>query len=570
MRNTLSNLLRHSIRTTFRVLKQQWSTWKDMPDAQKILWRESVEKFYLSRETVDDLDWTTVSDRDDTFSDGPLKGLSLAVFRLDFSRVTRLRVNAARIRCGWTPEQQAKWKHERTEAETTDDCAFGFDSTDPHRFDDWPPLEQGWETTGLDTIMEINSDSDEVQEGDARSVSAASGWTQSSQGTWWSRAADSAGAAWSWHSWHGTATTAPPSERWNDGQPQSDPGDWSDYGRWPDPVTPPPGLEREQDLVRYLDLLTDEHLGLPPARSESLRGREVRPTDKYQPLFKQGRFAWDHLANKAEPHVRRTFGKNPVESAKGSTKEPWQKWSWELTQMVPAKVTSCETAQDEVLSWLSMRPSLWDSFDSMHVRYNLEPFGMNMYGLPGLWLQFTMKDAPQPHVHVLDATRRFGYHGTSMYCIASIFRQGHLSTGMASLIIEGKPLQGVYYHEAKRAHLCQGTYMHYIGFGGGWYVAPLIVLDSMIQCVDSDGYLLKSVARRATEAQKQHITYPNQHRLCGMFLHFVHASQVRKMPKSCWICAEPGWVPDLELCPTETWEKFQERSRSLACVPPGI
>ena len=67
MRNTLSNLLRHSIRTTFRVLKQQWSTWKDMPDAQKILWRESVEKFYLSRETVDDLDWTTVSDRDGTF-----------------------------------------------------------------------------------------------------------------------------------------------------------------------------------------------------------------------------------------------------------------------------------------------------------------------------------------------------------------------------------------------------------------------------------------------------------------------------------------------------------------------
>ena len=76
MRNTLSNLLRHSIRTTFRVLKQQWSTWKDMPDAQKILRREAVEKFYLSRETVDDLDWTTVSDRDGTFSDGPLKGLS--------------------------------------------------------------------------------------------------------------------------------------------------------------------------------------------------------------------------------------------------------------------------------------------------------------------------------------------------------------------------------------------------------------------------------------------------------------------------------------------------------------
>jgi hypothetical protein len=217
-----------------------------------------------------------------------------------------------------------------------------------------------------------------------------------------------------------------------------------------------------------------------------------------------------------------------------------------------------------------MRPSLWDSFDRMHVRYNLEPFGMNMYGLPGLWLQFTMKDRPQPHVPMLDTTRRFGYHGTSMYCIASIFKQGYLSTGMASLLIDGKEVKGVYYHDATRAHLCQGTYMHYIGFGGGWYVAPLIVLDSIIQCVDSYGCNVKSVANRATKSQQQLITYPKQHQLCGMFLHFVHASQVRHMPKASWIAAEPGWVPVLELCPTETWEIFQERSRSMANVPPGI
>jgi hypothetical protein len=193
-----------------------------------------------------------------------------------------------------------------------------------------------------------------------------------------------------------------------------------------------------------------------------------------------------------------------------------------------------------------------------------------MWGLPGLWLQFTIKDRPQPHNTKLDATRRFGYHGTSMYCISRIFKQDTLVTGMAHLTINDNELFGVYYHSAKRAHLCQGTYMHYIGFGGGWYVAPLIVLDTVKYCTRSDGTYMPSVARRSRVSQKQFITYENQHRLDGMFLHFIHASQVRRMPRAMGIAAEPGWVPQLELCATETWEKVQERSSSLRYVPPGF
>ncbi len=45
MRNSLSNLLRLSIRTTFRVLTNG-ATWKGMPDAGKIRWRGAVEQFY--------------------------------------------------------------------------------------------------------------------------------------------------------------------------------------------------------------------------------------------------------------------------------------------------------------------------------------------------------------------------------------------------------------------------------------------------------------------------------------------------------------------------------------------
>ena len=569
MRNSLSNLLRHSIRTTFRVL-MHGATWKDMPDAGKIRWRGAVEQFYLSRVTVEDLDWTTVCD-DNIFTQGPLQGLSLAIFRLDFSRVARLRLNAARIRCGWTLQQQEKWKRERTKAEADDDYAFGFDSPDQHRFLGWVPQEPAWQWTNNDVVEVSSSDSEEQQHWGDDEQSAASTWGDSSQWSWHPAAAGSAEAAWSRPEWRSTASTArTSSERWDAGQPQSESdGCW--HSSRSIPVAPPPGLEREDDLLRHLDMLQDEHLGLPPERrSELLRSRSVHAADKYTPLLKQGRFSWDHMANHAEPHVRRTFGRNPVEIAIGQSEAPWKKWGWAEAQLQRGRVTCCDDAIREVLSWLSLRPSLWDRFDSMVAHYDLTPFGIDMWGLPGLWLQFTIKDRPQPHNTTLDATRRFGYHGTSMYCISRIFKEDTLVTGMAHLTIDNKELFGVYYHSAERVHLCQGTYMHYIGFGGGWYVAPLIVLDTVIQCTTSDGSHVKSVAPRSTKSQKQFITYENQHRLDGMFLHFIHASQVRRMPKSMGIAAEPGWVPQLELCVTETWEKVQERSRSLRHAPPGI
>jgi hypothetical protein len=571
MRNSLSNLLRHSIRTTFRVLMQiHGATWKDMTQAEKIRWRNKVEQFYLSRETSDDLDWTTVRE-DNTFTEGPLQGLSLAIFRLDFNRVARLRITAARIRCGWTLHQQEKWKRERTEAETEDDFAFGFESQEQHRFAGWVPQEPACQWTHNDVVEVISSDSEEQQQWGDDEQSAASTCGDSSQWSWRPAAADSAEAAWSWPEWRSTASTARTStERWDAGQPQSESrGCW--HSSRSIPVGPPPGLEREENILPHLDMLQDEHLWLPPAwRWESLSSRSVLEAPQYTPLLNQGRFCWDHMANHAEPHVRRTFGRNPVEYAKGKGDAPWKKWSFAEVQLERGRVTSCDTAISKVLSWMILRPSLWNRFDFMVAHYDLEPLGIDMGGLPGLWLQFTIKDRPQPHKTRLDATRRFGYHGTSMYCIARIFKQDTLVTGMAHLTINDKELFGVYYHSNERAHLCQGTYMHYIGFGGGWYVAPLIVLDTLVQCKASDGSNLQSVAHRSTKSQTQYITYENQHQLDGMFLHFIHASQVRRMPRNTGILAEPGWVPQLELDVTETWEKVQERSSSLRNVPPGI
>ena len=140
---------------------------------------------------------------------------------------------------------------------------------------------------------------------------------------------------------------------------------------------------------------------------------------------------------------------------------------------------------------------------------------------------------------------------------------------MAHLQINGADLYGVYYHSAERAHLCQGTYMHYIGFGGGWFVAPLVVVDAVIQCEWPDGTFRSSSASRSKKSMKQFITYEGQHQLVGVILHVVHASQLFHMPKACGIAAEPVWVPELELDPNESWEVIQERSSSMRYVPPG-
>jgi len=238
--------------------------------------------------------------------------------------------------------------------------------------------------------------------------------------------------------------------------------------------------------------------------------------------------------------------------------------------MQPGKLTSFEAVTIEVLNWMSLRPSLRTIFDSMLVRDNLSDMGIDMWDLPGSWLQFTMKDRPQPHKDKLDSNRRFGFHGTSMYCTSRIFQQDGLHTGMAKLTIDKKDVRGIYYHSAERAHLCQATYMHYMGFGGGWFVAPLVVLDSAIHCKLRDGTPLKSVAKRKEKTQTQYITYEDQHRVDGLILHVIHASHMLKMPAAHFVNAEPGWVASLELDPHETWEQIQARSRSLKHVPPDL
>jgi hypothetical protein len=360
-------------------------------------------------------------------------------------------------------------------------------------------------------------------------------------------------------SWH--AAAAEPEE-----EPKSKQRVWQSASE-----TPPPGLSRNTDILAYLDSFEASHLRPYACAAEYPCHQEgIYGTHEFVPLRKQGRFCWDLLANKAEPHVRRGTGRDPVEELKGGEREVWKKWDWKLTKIKPGAEVSFEKVTRDVLSWMWWRPSLKDKFSSMRVLTNLEEFGITMdKQLPGWWLHFSVEGRPQPHKVTLPETQRFGYHGTSMYCISRIFHNDSLHTGMASLVLDGQSLYGIYYHSAERAHLCQQTYMHYVGFGGGWYVAPLVVLDTVCQCVDSAGNPMKSVARRAKKSQTQYVTYEGQHRLDGLLLHVVHAAQVFRMPAACALYAEPSWLPRLELCPQDSWEEIMDRSRDHKTVPAG-
>ena len=570
MRDCLSNKVRRAIRRTYRALKHTVHV-PSMTKPERVKWKKEIEDFYMKRRDAEDFD-------DDTgdynvFTEGPLKGLNLSIYYLDYGRVSLLRWRAAKIRCRWSRDTRAEWMKKRSPAETLDDKEAGLDDLEPPSSDAGSGQDPLWDLYTLEEESDNSSSSsgehEHQQHGDHGS-SGPSWWRNSADWSAHSGAAGSNDWSWSWHSgWDRLSSEWEPASKSAAGESDTVPESvWRTCRTTP--VAPPPGLASDTDIVAYLAKLEELQLG-PAPRDAVYPVSLTAPLagSPYTPLEKQGRFVWDHMADKSEPHIRRLLGKNPVECVKGQIPAVWKKWGWDLMRMQPGKLTSFEQVTAEVLSWMALRPSLSNRFDSMLVRENLKVIHIDMWDLPGSWLQFTMKNRPQPHMHTLPSTRRFGYHGTSMYCISRIFENDGLHTGMAKLTIDGKELRGIYYHSAERAHLCQQTYMHYMGFGGGWYVAPLVVLDSEIQCTSPDGMPVKSVAKRKGPSMTQYITYEGQHQVDGLILHVIHASQMLKMPKAAVVNAEPGWLPTLELDPKETWEKIQERSRSLASVPPG-
>ena len=563
LRNQSEIMARRALRRTFRFLHRAHHV-RHLKPAQQTKWRQTIVSFYMSREHADDLPEDAIDGN--RLNCEPLCSLPLIAFHLDYMRLSRVRRQAVALRLKWSPADRAKWIEMRTDAEADDDARFGFDLLHFHAQEvepgasccGQPPGQPFEEEQGESpTSSRTHSDEDDV-------------WTSS----WWHEpstwTADWAASS-SWDSpskgsqWEPTWSTTEPS--CPAAAPAATMSSEPRGGVHGGCAGPPTHVPNFLDIVVHLKALQDAHL-LPMPREASwfAEPRDLPSKPHFKPRQQTGRFVWDMLANKAEPHIRRQRGRGPVERVQGKKCDVYKKWGWAGLGLVPGQVQSFSYATDLVMSWMAHRPQLKDVFDSMRLVNLLEDFDINMWNLPGCWLYFPRKGRPQPKKDKLSSERRWGYHGTSMYCVSRIFLLDSLHTGMAKLTRGDAELRGIYYHSAERAHLCQGTYMHYICMGAGFFVAPLVVRDAALQSTLADGTPIRSVAHTKNKNTTQYITHENFHRLDGLLIHVIHASQALRMPADQLLAAEPSWQPGLELCHHDTWEEIIERSRELQNV----
>lgn len=556
-----------TIRTTLRCLSGYWRGCGRWSPEQTTAWKQDVLQFYFSRRFVDDLpDW----DADGSvFGFYPVQGLPPAVYFLNFYRLVKLRRRAVGDRKGWPAERVERWRAWRNDMEASEDFRFGLE-------DDvfWNAMDAtvfGYDASAPgDDDATSASDGDDDKEDEATDMDtasapgAAASWTAEAE---WAEGISVRAGSDSWwrdSEWASAAGGPAPSDADTDASCAS----WGQQPPAPPPRAPVPETADVIEVLKTFPLIFEKPPLIAPWPCSD---PDLPHRPEYTPLSRTGRFMWDPLAQKPEPHVRRTVGRDPVENCIGSQATTWRLWGVRklmLASYGPQPRSFAEAAK-VLYSWIAARDELANVFESSRLVDPVSDFGMMYMTLPGCWLylhkhgaQHPKDDPPEGH--------RWGFHGTSMYCVDRIFKGNTLHTGMASLEIAGVPLKGVYYHSAERAHLCQGTYMLYNGIGGGFFMAPLVVLDTKIQCVRPDGSYIKSVAPRGKKSQLQYVTYEDNHTLVGLLVHLIHASEVYRMPAAQWIVAEPGWIPELELDIQDTWEEIMERSRLMKDVPLGV
>jgi hypothetical protein len=351
LRDGVSNKVRRAVRRTFRSLRGDVS-WRTMSDDEKLHGYSNIEQFYMERLGADDLDPDLVEDG--IFKDGLLKGLSLGSYHLDYSRVSKLRRIAVHYRRRWEPVERANWKRSRAFAEASDDKHCGCDALDE------AAVEGRWGGPGMTATQGPTAAMPEADGPASRDAESCFSWRGSSA-QWWRSQASTGGSDYSaWYRRWIAGSSARWAPEFGSDASEPSPGLWSrQRSRHSDQVAPLPALSGEADVIRYLSQLEDLHLWPEPVEGFNPVSRRPHVDwSQYTPLQKQGRLVWDRIANKAEPHVRRWAGKNPVEDLNGQMTNILDTWSWDLTKLKPGHVLSCEDATDEVLSWMSLMPSL--------------------------------------------------------------------------------------------------------------------------------------------------------------------------------------------------------------------
>lgn len=485
---------------------------------------------------------------------GPCAGMPAALVKQSLSVALGYRKVYAQVRCTWADDDQHAWKRLRSWWQEVDDEKWGIDR--PRIAPTQRPPETVEEELSFPEIQNV------VQLG-AKCSSAPELIDDSDD---------------DWGDWKGSASSAPKSQAsasssgaqgsrdvrsTNDGKekrplrsPSRSPrrvaklqeGAVSSAPLTP-PVAPRNRQARSKPSSELIELSDDSD-------------RESSFCEAWEPApAGSGSFMWDFAAGKPEPHIRRSRGRGPVESAQSGRQQPWQDMfkAGLLKSLNPSQRVDPNQAMKTFLAWLRRRPDLLQKLSHHKLLSNdaLERAELGMTEV-GRWYWFPLLDKRCPFSEPAPEAYRYGVHGTSLYCLRRSLLQGELNVGLSKNMQNDAVVKGVFYHIFRRGHLCQMTYMHYISLASdGWFFAPLLVLCAKEWEEDQRRTKLKRKV-------PQQITYPGSHELLGFLLHVVHYEEVQNHgDRSLWFNVEPQWHKVLELDTTSSWEQLLELSRSL-------
>jgi hypothetical protein len=276
-----------------------------------------------------------------------------------------------------------------------------------------------------------------------------------------------------------------------------------------------------------------------------------------------GRFAWNDLQAKVLKHAYRTEGATAVEHIKGKNFRHWTSFCRRFAFNLGTPSDSMQTAVTGFLCWMTHRPRIDAQVESLRVVHTKLPIhyrqGSEQEPLDvGLFLYVRLRGEPD-FDQCLGPKTEEGFHSTSMYCLHRLLVHRGLREGPGQLEVGGARTSAVYYHRSKFAHLCLGSYSHYLAlYGGPWFYAPVLRLECSLEhpALYREGW-----TRKPTSIRGQGLTYPGAHRIVGCFIHIIHAADMRFhiTPDFHQIC-EGRWSPNLEIPVDLPWEELVQRS----------
>jgi hypothetical protein len=280
-----------------------------------------------------------------------------------------------------------------------------------------------------------------------------------------------------------------------------------------------------------------------------------------------GTFPWNSHQERCLRHTFRSDGDRPPLMVQGftwGTVTMWQNSAPEHQHNIGFK-RSPEEGFQNLVTWLWNREHIWNHLVSVAAvgQDHWRAHGVQVESLApqdpeiGFWWRLSFSHT-QDKETIESNKRVVGFHGTSLYCLHRICRQG-MANGWSENKEGTSTASGVFYMDGGQAHCCT-TYMLYNELvSDGWLFAPLLELSVDRQAAVASG--MKCTLKRT---QPQRICDQKHCLVNAVYIHQVHIMEMIASEAAWFYNVEPGFSFLLELDPDESMETITERSRTSA------